>query len=513
MPEYVSALYDLLSKPKDQGSFRAGERIAMVEEGNVNITGLWKGHNRTGAAAFSPKSYTLPAAPPIKSPPPITFAAESFPDLDGEPEFTFPGLKELTPPFPNLGDRDDEDLKGPESGGEDDTAVNASMGDGQMIERPERDADGDVVSFLDVDTETDEGGSEMSDTRHASDVNDAHDWHKSALTKLAEKSRREAQELEALSRPYPRGDADIFRKDEGGRAVRHVVLPKKHEPQAQTLTMASSAVFQLAPLSNLLFREATFVKEKIPSPATISVTLPQARSFVLEKQKGTTTTAALELPSSGLPSCTPTVPTGVSPLKRNDTVSSSPTNEPDSPPIPQLAVDDKWEGGKNEKKPSEWTVEEVVEWLKGKGIDQKICDKFVEHEITGQVLLKLDVDLLKTEVGVVGFGKLMCIANAITDLRWPPSTSRVYSGHLKGRRSFFPSGEASKEKVILQPKRDEDVNRSGGEAVPLQSTSVKSQPLSLSLSRAFTFRSLLIDFRSNFFALSALCKFRPLSVF
>jgi hypothetical protein len=27
--------------------------------------------------------------------------------------------------------------------------------------------------------------------------------------------------------------------------------------------------------------------------------------------------------------------------------------------------------------PSEWSVEEVVEWLKSKGFDESVCDKFV----------------------------------------------------------------------------------------------------------------------------------------
>jgi len=44
-----------------------------------------------------------------------------------------------------------------------------------------------------------------------------------------------------------------------------------------------------------------------------------------------------------------------------------------------------------------------------------------EQEITGDVLLELDVTLLKTEIGILAFGKRMRIANAITDLRRPPS--------------------------------------------------------------------------------------------
>lgn len=71
--------------------------------------------------------------------------------------------------------------------------------------------------------------------------------------------------------------------------------------------------------------------------------------------------------------------------------------------------------------PSEWSVEEVVDWLKSKSFGQDICDKFIEQEITGDVLLELDINLLKAEIGIVAFGKRMRIANAIAELRRPLS--------------------------------------------------------------------------------------------
>lgn len=45
----------------------------------------------------------------------------------------------------------------------------------------------------------------------------------------------------------------------------------------------------------------------------------------------------------------------------------------------------------------------------------------IEQEITGDVLLELDINLLKAEIGIVAFGKRMRIANAISELRRPPS--------------------------------------------------------------------------------------------
>ncbi|KAG1752394.1 uncharacterized protein EDB91DRAFT_1343464 [Suillus paluster] len=71
--------------------------------------------------------------------------------------------------------------------------------------------------------------------------------------------------------------------------------------------------------------------------------------------------------------------------------------------------------------PSEWSVEDVIDWLKSKGFGQDVCDKFTEQEITGDVLLELDLNLLKAEIGIVAFGKRMRIANAIAELRRPPS--------------------------------------------------------------------------------------------
>jgi hypothetical protein len=71
--------------------------------------------------------------------------------------------------------------------------------------------------------------------------------------------------------------------------------------------------------------------------------------------------------------------------------------------------------------PVEWTVEEVVEWLRSKGFDEVVCDKFSEQEITGDVLLELDLAILKSEIGITAYGKRIRIANAIADLRRPPS--------------------------------------------------------------------------------------------
>ncbi|KAG9016139.1 polar growth protein [Tulasnella sp. JGI-2019a] len=76
--------------------------------------------------------------------------------------------------------------------------------------------------------------------------------------------------------------------------------------------------------------------------------------------------------------------------------------------------------------PAEWSVEQVVEWLRSKKFDASVVDKFIENDITGDVLLEMDVNMLK-ELDIPAFGKRMRIANAIGELRRQGSNSRPSS--------------------------------------------------------------------------------------
>lgn len=65
-----------------------------------------------------------------------------------------------------------------------------------------------------------------------------------------------------------------------------------------------------------------------------------------------------------------------------------------------------------------------------------------EQEITGDVLLELDINLLKAEIGIVAFGKRVRIANAIAELRRPPSI--ILPDHpLQHAQSIMRSGSQS----------------------------------------------------------------------
>ncbi|WVW85545.1 hypothetical protein I302_107583 [Kwoniella bestiolae CBS 10118] len=81
------------------------------------------------------------------------------------------------------------------------------------------------------------------------------------------------------------------------------------------------------------------------------------------------------------------------------------------------------------KPPHSWTVDDVVSWAQAKGFDEGIPEKFREHEITGDLLLELDANLLK-ELDIPQFGKRMRIAAAISELRRPSSMISANSQQL-----------------------------------------------------------------------------------
>lgn len=65
----------------------------------------------------------------------------------------------------------------------------------------------------------------------------------------------------------------------------------------------------------------------------------------------------------------------------------------------------------------DWSVDQVVEWARSKGWDENaVVSKFQEHEISGDVLLEMDVNILK-EIDIVAFGKRFQVANAIKELK------------------------------------------------------------------------------------------------
>ena len=238
-----------------------------------------------------------------------------------------------------------------------------------------------------------------------------------------------------------------------------VCVPPKNETDIPTATKPSFSASQLSiptlpeepeekpPTSS------TIEKDLHPSPGSLpTTTLPN-----IQQLRNRSSTPVREI-SNGLPS-----PASVEHVisEPNRIISSSFTpgtlvnalqQQPNSTSVftgPATISVSTTVQGRNETPLIEWSVEDVVDWLKIKGFDQSVCDKFIgeyiipfsfqhnsqilcsilrtEQEISGDVLLELDVNLLKSEIGITAFGKRMRIANAITDLRRPFSIE--YSDH------------------------------------------------------------------------------------
>ncbi|BGP18900.1 hypothetical protein JCM10213_005515 [Rhodosporidiobolus nylandii] len=100
--------------------------------------------------------------------------------------------------------------------------------------------------------------------------------------------------------------------------------------------------------------------------------------------------------------------------------------------------------------PMEWAVEDVVEWARRKGFDAMTVGKFEEHEISGDVLLEMDVAMLK-EIDLIAFGRRVHIYNAIKELKartHPELMPSQPSGHnLSASTSTGATGSIS----VLSP--------------------------------------------------------------
>ncbi|KZT52535.1 hypothetical protein CALCODRAFT_424552, partial [Calocera cornea HHB12733] len=67
--------------------------------------------------------------------------------------------------------------------------------------------------------------------------------------------------------------------------------------------------------------------------------------------------------------------------------------------------------------PSSWTTDYVVAWLSRRGFDSAIEAAFLVHDISGDVLLSLDLRVMKEELGIAAYGKRVRLGKAIAELR------------------------------------------------------------------------------------------------
>ncbi|KAH9170375.1 hypothetical protein EDB89DRAFT_1978632 [Lactarius sanguifluus] len=470
MVEYVYARHDFIPEHEDEISFRAGERIEVVEKDEQYEDGWWQGP-------------TTQPAPPTSEPPPAAISASL-------PPAPAPADSAPSPPLslPIPAAESSQSLH-------EDSSPSITNGDAHPNQTTTK-SNGEVM--LATMTDDDFDGSRSftfssthgESTDHDTDTDaDGEDWHKTARQKLAENAKMAAEEQAARESAETRAPIrstvppiDVEMSDDSGdegdappngHLRRHPHIPEEEEEDTAPLH---------PPVNGRRFSDSSSIQPSesyiVPSPA-VRPESDFAEDTATEAGASTATQPSFPLP----PERSSFLPTPVSPDRRaiSKGISTNGTDAAGHPSPAQLLFPSKTQtlslkeaagvlptpaasttghrhgysfGSATSSTrataasplllgirtadqrlrhvhPADWTVEEVVEWLRSKGFDQDSCIKFAEQEITGDVLLDLDVNVLKSEIGIMAYGKRMRIANAITELRRPPSVMSSSADHTR----------------------------------------------------------------------------------
>ncbi|KAG2138092.1 uncharacterized protein EDB93DRAFT_729944 [Suillus bovinus] len=485
MPDYVYALHDFQPENEDEVDFHAGEPIEVIEKDDQYSDGWWQGRNLAGKIGLFPKSYTTPAAPapprasspestagPFMNEPPdvlqtVDEEAASFIGSDAEynigvalggppsghqEEVMHATMTDVQKAIEQLGQDDRDGTRSfsfaSTRHGDTDTETDGNTSlreDGEDWHRSARDKLAEQARKV-VEAKTAAGVQirsvappidiEMSDESEAEEVDDSfQNIHRVARDHphIPEEDEEDNDNNGAVTLSHgrrsfsmtspvtpPLQDLPSLSPNDGEQTA------KVHKTTFSVTSTSTSRAISPAPTNHE--RTGSQSRSAPVSPmvnifAPVPVLAVEPSSIQLPASPEPTThatpTSVIRQVSNAVSSPTPRVVSLPSRSKHNSVASSGQLSTTSTP---QMSSEPTLEGSLMKPvPPSEWSVEEVVDWLKSKSFGQDVCDKFIEQEITGDVLLELDINLLKAEIGIVAFGKRMRIANAIAELRRTPS--------------------------------------------------------------------------------------------
>ncbi|KAI9457942.1 hypothetical protein BJY52DRAFT_1270491 [Lactarius psammicola] len=453
MVEYVYARHDFVPEHDDEIPFRAGERIEVVEKDEQYEDGWWQGRNLAGKVGLFPESYTQPA-PPASEPPPVAIPASPTP----APALADSALS-MAPSLP---------ISEPE-------AFQSLHEDSSVPLHTTANSNGEVMlaTMTDVQQAIEQLG-------HKDDFDGSRSFTFSstrgepARQKLAENAKMAAEEQAARESAETRAPTrstippiDVEMSDDSGdeddaplngHLRRHPHIPEEDEEETAS---------PRPPVNGRRFSDSSSIQPSesyiVPSPAppesdiaedtateagVSTATQPsfpptERNSFLptpvspdrlgISKPNGTDaashpSSAQLLFPSKtqtsslkGVSGVLPSPAASVTGHRHGYSFGSATSSTRATAASPLLLGIRTTDPKPRHVHPADWTVEEVLDWLRSKGFDDDSCKKFAEQEITGDVLLDLDVNVLKSEIGIIAYGKRMRIANAIAELRRPPS--------------------------------------------------------------------------------------------
>ncbi|TYJ58064.1 hypothetical protein B9479_001159 [Cryptococcus floricola] len=481
-PLTVWAIHTFIAEHGDELDFKAGEEIQVIEKDDAFGDGWWRGRNIKGEEGLFPATYISQDLPehaeaeaitekedmpveketgylvngatngtaassetPTPTPPAPAPATASVNALNATAPGAYPSENNVAASkalAPSESPNGTSTVDGPildsastavgaaagvagAAAASVGTVMNRTIGDIQdaieSIAAPAESEDGDDHSELGIGQdaraklveqarlanekrERDDGGFIYSD--ESDDEEDEYIRRRSLP--LATKSRTS---LGTADSPFGNGSMATAQKQVQAEPVARVPSPVKN-PAAAVPFPTSAPVPRATPSPS----------NHIIAPEPTHNSIPQAAEPETSKSAVTPT---LETPGTLEPAFFPTTPSvSQTPVARGQT--QSPVNGAGG--LTSSNVSHK-SGNIPAKPPTTWTVDDVVAWAQAKGFDEGIVDKFKEHEISGDILLELDANLLK-ELDIPAFGKRMRIAAAISELRRPSSTVSSHSQQL-----------------------------------------------------------------------------------
>ncbi|KAE8541780.1 hypothetical protein D1P53_001953 [Cryptococcus gattii VGV] len=451
----VRAIHTFVAEHGDELDFHAGDDIVVLEKDEAFGDGWWRGRNTKGEEGLFPATYISESQPAVDEDLNAKDAKDDVNDVNGNepaPPAAIPAPKDDAP----LPEGDD-----PTPGGwpADNLAVPPiSLPDQSPKGTTTVDAQGGILESAMPATGIGAAAANVGNVMHRTigDIQDAiesyarpesDDEHEQeelgigqdARAKLVEQARlanekRERDETgfvysdesedeeEDFGKSLPlvtKSRTSIGTESQGMNGFHDIVKEEEMAPAAPKPIETEPAVIP-APVVATSTAAATAAAAATDAPLTPSLEpkpeltpLVPSSSEQREPSVGTlqpafipATPPLVQTPPAQAPAAT--TPSAATPSAQ---APSSASNR--SPSIPAKPV-------------TTWTVDDVVSWAQAKSFDE-------EHEISGDVLLELDANLLK-ELDIIAFGKRMRIAAAISELRRPSSMISSSS------QQFSPSG-------------------------------------------------------------------------